>query len=347
MVIRASLSILMFIFVSIAMFSWNLQEAASQSTYQPETYTRTMPDSWSNEKDAWGGSPTGAKKNSQSNQTKPNVAKPEPISDWSSGWGGNNTVSAPKLPNMQKAPEDSNYKNVLPNVSSEYRTALVIGNSNYDFGKLRNPVNDAKDITAALKNVGFNVTLINDVGLRDMKEAISDFGRRLKNNGGVGLFFYAGHGIQVGGINYLIPLGSQIDNDKIVEHEAFDVNRLFAYLDDAGNSTNIVILDACRDNPFGRSFRSYNRGLAIVSKQPPGTIISFSTGANQVAADGDGRNSPYTAALLRHIKTPGISLEQVFKRVRNQLFEETKGKQEPAEYTTLRADFYFNTNAVY
>lgn len=224
--------------------------------------------------------------------------------------------------------------------ATERRTALVIGNSNYADGRLKNPVNDATDIAAALKGLGFTVTLKKDANLREMKDEIDNFGDSLRR-GGVGLFFFAGHGIQLGGINYLIPVRAHISNEKMVEHEAFDVNRLLSTLDNAGNSVNIVMLDACRDNPITRSFRSAGRGLAIISRQPPGTLISFSTGANQVAADGDGRNSPYTAALLQHMKTPGLPVEQVFKRVRNKVVEKTRGRQEPAEYTMLREDFYF------
>ena len=231
----------------------------------------------------------------------------------------------------------------LPNISHaapERRIALVIGNSNYTDGRLNNPVNDATDIAAALKSLGFTVTLRKDADLREMKDEIDNFGNSLKK-GGVGLFFYAGHGIQVGGINYLIPVRAKINNAKMVEHEALDVNRLLSILDNAGNSVNIVMLDACRDNPIVRSSRGAGRGLAFITRQPPGTLISYSTGANQVADDGDERNSPYTAALLQHIKTPGLPVEQVFKRVRNRVVEQTRGKQEPAEYTMLRKDFYF------
>ncbi|MFH1985408.1 MAG: caspase family protein [Pseudomonadota bacterium] len=224
--------------------------------------------------------------------------------------------------------------------ATERRTALVIGNSHYSDGLLKNPVNDATDIAAALKGLGFTVTLRLDADLRVMKDEIDNFGETLKK-GGVGLFFYAGHGIQVGGVNYLIPVRAKISNERMVEYEALDVNRLLSSLDYAGNSLNIVMLDACRDNPLARSFRSAGRGLAIISRTPQSTIISFSTGANQVAADGDGRNSPYTAAFLQSIKTPGLPVEQVFKSVRNKLVEDTQGRQEPAEYTTLRGDFYF------
>jgi hypothetical protein len=173
-----------------------------------------------------------------------------------------------------------------------------------------------------------------------MKDEIDNFGDSLKK-GGVGLFFYAGHGIQLGGVNYLIPARAKISNEKLLEHEALDVNRLLSILDNAGNIVNIVMLDACRDNPLTRSFRNAGRGLALISRQPPGTLISFSTCANQVAADGDGRNSPYTAALLQNIKTPGLPVEQFFKRVRNRVVENTRGKQEPAEHTMLREDFSF------
>ncbi len=221
--------------------------------------------------------------------------------------------------------------------AAEKRTALVIGNGAYATGGLRNPANDASDVATALKHLGFEVILKKNVRLREMDKAIEIFGNRLKR-GGVGLFYFAGHGVQVNGINYLIPVGAEIDKESDVKYEAVDANKVLDEMANANNGLNILILDACRDNPFGRSFRSQSRGLAIISTAPEGTFISYATGPGQVAMDGKGRNSPYTAALLKHMKEPGLPIEQVFKKVRLQL---SSVRQTPWELSSLKGDFYF------
>jgi len=223
---------------------------------------------------------------------------------------------------------------------TEQRTALVIGNSSYSSGPLKNPVNDATDMAASLQKLGFTVILKKNVNLRGMEDAITDFGNRLKR-GGVGLFYYAGHGLQVSGTNYLIPIGARIEKDSDVKYETVDAGRILDEMANANNGLNIVILDACRDNPVGRRFRSASRGLAIVSSAPVGTFISYSTSPGSVAQDGEGRNSPYTAALLRYMKEPGLTIENVFKHVRTDLGKKTGDKQIPWELSSLRGDFYF------
>lgn len=167
---------------------------------------------------------------------------------------------------------------VLSQSATEQRTALVIGNSTYSTGPLKNPVNDASDMAKALQKTGFKVTLKKNANLREMTEAIEEFGNTLKK-GGVGLFYYAGHGVQVGGVNYLLPIGVRINKEGDVRFETVDAGRVLAEMENANNGLNIVILDACRDNPFGRGIRSSSRGLAIVSNAPAGTFISYSTGA--------------------------------------------------------------------
>jgi hypothetical protein len=221
----------------------------------------------------------------------------------------------------------------------EQRTALVIGNSAYSSGPLKNPVNDATDMAKVLKQAGFSVTLKKNASLRDMMEAIEEFGNTLKR-GGIGLFYYAGHGVQVGGINYLLPIGARISKEGDVRYEAVDAGRVLAEMENANNGLNIVLLDACRDNPFTRSFRSATRGLAIVTNAPTGTFISYSTGAGQVARDGEGRNSPYTKALLEHINKPDMSINRVFMNVRSTVMKETG--QVPWELSSLVGDFYFH-----
>jgi len=229
---------------------------------------------------------------------------------------------------------------LLPSLSvaaSVQRTALVIGNSAYESGNLTNPVNDAGDIASALKRLGFEVMLKKNIRHRDMQEAVEDFGNSLKR-GGIGLFYYAGHGIQINGINYLIPIDAKIKKESDVKFEALDANRILDEMGNANNGLNIIILDACRDNPFARSFRSSNRGLAIISSAPEGSFISYATGPGQVAMDGEKRNSPYTAALLKYMNIPGMPIEQVFKNVRISL----EGlKQTPWELSSLKGEFFF------
>jgi uncharacterized caspase-like protein len=225
-----------------------------------------------------------------------------------------------------------------PSQAAEQRTALVIGNGSYSSGPLKNPVNDAADMAATLKRLGFNVNLKKNANLETMEEAIEDFGNRLKR-GGVGLFYYAGHGVQVNGVNYLIPIGAKINKESDVRFKAFDAGRILAEMENANNGLNIVLLDACRDNPFSKSFRSASRGLAIVSNAPTGTFISYSTSPGQVARDGEGRNSPYTNSLLQYMQEPGVPIGNVFMKVRGKVKKETG--QVPWELSSLEGDFYF------
>lgn len=222
----------------------------------------------------------------------------------------------------------------------ENRLALVIGNSTYSTGPLKNPANDASDIAVALQKLGFKVTLRKNINLKDMESSIADFGNRLKQ-GGVGLFYFAGHGLQVNGINYLVPVDARIGKESDIKYEAMDTGKVLDEMANAGNGFNIVILDACRDNPFSRQFRSVSRGLAVVGSAPKGSYISYSTSPGQVALDGDGRNSPFAAAFMQFIKEPGLSIEQVFKNVRHRLGRETDGKQIPWELSSLEGDFFF------
>jgi hypothetical protein len=227
--------------------------------------------------------------------------------------------------------------------ATEQRTALVIGNSTYSSGPLKNPVNDATDMATALQKLGFKVILKKNANLETMEEAIEDFGNRLKR-GGVGLFYYAGHGVQVNGVNFLIPVGAKVNKESDVRYKAVDAGRILDEMANANNSLNIVLLDACRDNPFGKSFRSASRGLAIVSNAPTGTFISYSTGPGQVARDGEGRNSPYTRALLQYMQEPGIPIGNVFMKVRQKLRKDTG--QVPWELSSLEGDFYFISGPV-
>jgi hypothetical protein len=219
------------------------------------------------------------------------------------------------------------------------RTALIIGNSNYAASPLPNPVNDATDIAVLLRSFGFKVTLKTDVDLRTMEKSIREFGRQLRD-GGVGLFYFAGHGLQVKGQNYLVPIGAVLESEGDVRYEAVNAGLVLGKMEDAQNKLNIVILDACRNNPFARNFRSSNPGLARMDA-PTGSLIAYATAPGQLAADGDARNGVYTKHLLKHMKTPGLTIEQVLKKVRTSVIYETSQKQVPWEASSLTGDFYF------
>ena len=222
------------------------------------------------------------------------------------------------------------------------RYALIIGQSNYINSPLRNPVNDAKDIAAELKRLGFDVMLYTNMSQNDMKRQIRAFGDKLSANKGTGLFFYAGHGMQVNGENYLIPIGSKIEKEQDVELEAVNLKRVLGEMEYAQNDLNIVILDACRNNPFARSFRSGgNKGLAS-TLAPTGTFIAYATGPGKVAADGTGKNGLYTQELLKALKQKGLRIEDVFKKVRTNVYKQSEKKQVPWENSSIFGDFYFN-----
>jgi hypothetical protein len=227
--------------------------------------------------------------------------------------------------------------------SETARVALVIGNSKYQSSPLLNPGNDARDIAASLQEMGFEVIARENLSQNDMKKAIREFGEKIRQ-GGVGLFYYAGHGVQVEGRNYLIPVDANIGHEQEVEYESVDVGFLLAQMENAKNTLNIVILDACRNNPFVRSFRTAKSGLAAVDA-PGGTLIAYSTSPGSVASDGTGRNGIYTQALLKAMRTPGMKIEEVFKQVRIEVQQKTGGQQIPWELSSLIGDFYFGEAA--
>ncbi|WP_320171869.1 caspase family protein [Maridesulfovibrio sp.] len=219
------------------------------------------------------------------------------------------------------------------------RTALVIGNGAYKNSPLKNPANDAADVADSLRKLGFSVIRKNDVSLREMDSLMTSFYESL-SGGGIGLFYYAGHGVQVNGENYLVPVDASINSESDLKYEAMNVARVLSKMEDAGNSMNIVILDACRNDPFARSFRSGTRGLARMDA-PAGAILAYSTAPGHVAADGDGDHGIYTKYLLRHMMTPDIDINTVFIRTRTDVIKETGGKQIPWESSSLLGSFYF------
>lgn len=228
----------------------------------------------------------------------------------------------------------------------QQRTALVIGNGAYQEDPLVNPVNDATDVAEAFRELGFEVILLQNQDLREMEAAIEVFSKKLRQ-GGVGIFYYAGHGVQVNGENYLVPLQAQLNRQKDVRYEAVPLGKVLDAMEDAETQVNIVIIDACRDNPFYRRWRSRNRGSGSVRGLAPvqsarGTLISFATAPGAFAEDGEGENSPFTFHLLQHIKTPNLPVELMFKQVRAGVVQATNNSQTPWEQSSLVGEFSFN-----
>ncbi len=223
---------------------------------------------------------------------------------------------------------------------AEPRIALVIGNGAYTEGPLANPVNDARDMAATLRQYGFEVLSGENRNRRQMEDLIREFGRKIRS-GGVGMFYFAGHGVQVNGANYLIPIGAQINGEAEVKYEAVDAGFVLAQMEEARNRLNIVVLDACRNNPFARSFRSPSRGLASIDA-PVGTLIAYATAPGRTASDGGGRNGLYTKELLAAMQLPGLKLEDVFKRVRAEVRRQSNNQQIPWEASSIEGDFYFS-----
>jgi uncharacterized caspase-like protein len=224
-------------------------------------------------------------------------------------------------------------------LSSGPRVALVIGNSAYQHvGALLNPRNDATDMRDALQRLGFQVIYQENSNRNQMIQAINRFGDALTPQTSA-LVFYAGHGMQVKGENYLMPIDANPKTEAEVEIEAVNLNRILAKIEKT--NINIVVLDACRNDPFKRSWRSTGgTGLASVDA-PKGTLIAYATSPGNVADDGTGRNSPYTRALLANMQQPNMRIEDVFKRVRAQVSGETSNRQVPWESSSLVGDFYF------
>jgi len=227
-------------------------------------------------------------------------------------------------------------------VANGARLALVIGNNAYAVGPLLNPVNDARAMATSLEAVGFQVLLRTDANLREMIGAVREFGERLRaaGSGAVGIFYYAGHGVQIKGRNFLIPVGADITHEDEVAYQSLEAQAVLDKMDSAGNGTNLLILDSCRDNPFARSMRSASRGLAQMDA-PVGTLVAFSTAPGSVASDGRGSNGLYTSHLLAAIKRPGLKVEDVFKVVRNGVLRDSSNRQQPWESTALTGDFFF------
>jgi hypothetical protein len=228
--------------------------------------------------------------------------------------------------------------------SSQQRLALVIGNGAYPSKPLRNPPNDAIAVAKALRDLGFSVTSGIDKSQSEMEQMIRDFGEQLRSNCGVGLFYYAGHGVQIAGRNYLIPINADIQIEADYKYKTVDLNWALDQMYSEQNPLNIVILDACRSDPFPRSHRASQGGLAQVSA-PTGTLIAYSTAPDSTANDGDGPNSPYTEELLKQMRSPGVLVETMLRHVAEGVSARTGGRQEPWFNANIKGDFYFNTTS--
>ena len=230
-------------------------------------------------------------------------------------------------------------------IENDKRVALVIGNASYKYAPLDNPLNDATDIANELKRRGFKVISRNNANLRSLQQAVRDFSDEFKKSD-VGLIYYSGHGVETKGQNYLIPVDADIRKEYELSAQAYPASQLTDMMEECQYSDGkkrvaILILDACRDNPLTRSWRSSGRGLERMDA-PSGTFISFTKSQGSVASDGRGRNSPFTKHLLQAMRKPDVPIELMFKQVRVGVMDETKGEQIPWDSSSLTGDFYFS-----
>ncbi|MES3022146.1 MAG: SUMF1/EgtB/PvdO family nonheme iron enzyme [Pseudomonadota bacterium] len=227
---------------------------------------------------------------------------------------------------------------------AERRVALIIGNSAYDQGALKNPVNDARDMRARLQQLGFaagDIVYRENLKAREIGATLREFRGKL-GAGDVALVFYAGHGVQFKGENFLTTVDAQIEGVDDLPSNSLSLSALMDVLAESNSRVKLVFLDACRNNPYKSFSRSGSRGLARAGPETPaGTLIAYATRANDVAADGNGNNGVFTRALLAHMGVPGQPIEQMFKKVIRSVRDETDGKQAPWQEGALEGDFYF------
>ncbi len=225
--------------------------------------------------------------------------------------------------------------------SAEKRVALVLGNSSYqNVAKLPNPVNDGAMIASKLKDAGFDVVdLRQDLGILESRRALRDFADQA-SDADIAVVYYAGHGIEVDGTNYLIPVDAKLERDADVYDEALSLNRVLQTIEPA-KKLRLVILDACRDNPLSKTMkrtgatRAIGQGLAKIEPTSPNMLVAYSAKAGSTAADGDGKNSPFTVALVKHLTTPGLDVRRAFGFVRDDVLKTTNNRQEPFVYGSL------------
>ncbi|MFS2033300.1 caspase domain-containing protein [Polaromonas sp. CT11-55] len=229
--------------------------------------------------------------------------------------------------------------------AAEPRLALLIGNAAYKSSPLRNPVNDVRLMESVLKESGFTVMKAENASMREMRRLVREFGDKLKAEGGVGLFYFAGHGVQVRGENFLVSTDSDIRNEDEVADDSLNANIVLEKMQTAGNRVNFVILDACRNNPFASKSRSALDGLAGM-RAPGGSLVAYATAPGSVASDGTSRNGLYTENLARAIRQPGLPVEEVFKQVRTAVRKQSNNQQIPWENTALEGEFFFRGQSV-
>ncbi|MCK1642814.1 caspase family protein [Bradyrhizobium sp. 157] len=233
-------------------------------------------------------------------------------------------------------------RNGMQTPPADQRVALVIGNSNYQIApKLANPGNDAQSMAQLLNSAGFEVTQATDLTRSDMVKVVQDFSAKVaeRGPGTVAMIYYAGHGVQVAGENYLLPVDAKIASPSDLDGNSVRLVDVMGTLESIPSRMRIVVLDACRNNPFPE-INDAGRGLAIVDA-PRGSIVGYSTAPGMEAQDGDGNHSPYTSAFLNVAREPNLPIEQLFKRVRLEVNNTTSGKQTPWESSSLTSDFYF------
>ena len=239
--------------------------------------------------------------------------------------------------NLKTEPERHKRQPQIP-PDNRRRLALVIGNDNYSsMPRLSNAVNDSNSMNDALKQANFEVMHYKNLNKRGMEEALQNFTQKLGRDD-VGLFYFAGHGVQANSKNFLIPVGEKVKLSADVQFEGMDVNRVMASLQGSKNSLNIVVLDACRSSLPERGGMS--RGLTV-TEAPQGSIVAYATAPGKAASDGDVGNSPFTKNLVRVMQRKGLKIEDVFKEVRVAVTRETNGEQVPQEVSQLVDDFYF------
>lgn len=227
---------------------------------------------------------------------------------------------------------------------AEKRVALVIGNSAYEkVARLGNPASDAALVAETLKGAGFDlVDLRRDLKVADMRRALRDFIEQSRD-AEVAVVYYAGHGIEVDGVNYLVPIDAVLERDTDIFDEALSIDRVLVAIEPA-KKLRLVVLDACRDSPFSKAMkrtlasRAIGRGLAKIEPSSPNTLIAFASKAGSTALDGDGKNSPFTAAMVRHVTKPGLDLRKAFGYVRDDVLKSTGNRQEPYLYGSLGGD---------
>lgn len=227
------------------------------------------------------------------------------------------------------------------------RVALIIGNNAYQHGSpLSNCVNDARSVAASLKECGFEVIVMENSALKNMEDKLREF-KKSATGAKAAWFYYAGHGAEVAGANYLIPVDAKVETEYEVKHKTLPLDLVLGALDEAGTPLKVVVLDSCRDNPFGRNWkRTGSAGLAAIGASPEGTIIAYATSPGKVAADGKGLNSPYTTALITALAKPGLGIDAIFRETGRTVQELTGGVQNPWINLSFYGDFVLRPGAV-